>query len=291
MTASPRDENPFDPGLLARRLLRAAPWALGMALLAAGAAALVEARVPPTYQASLALRLWPVPQGLPADVVWPGTPGTAQVLLLGGATREEVAKDADVRAAFGVSGDPGWESRFSATYGQRVSVFPGSGEQALWVVARDPDPERARRLAHRIVEVGLTLFRARLSTTRERLESSWSRIREAHLSEIRRIDAELARPERTASGRRETQPPAETEALLARRRVRVEALEQIERESLALDAALEADARPWTILEPAGAFGDLVPRERLRSLAAPALFAAALTVLVRLLRDGHPSGE
>jgi hypothetical protein len=286
-----RNGSPFDPGALARRLLRAAPWAIGMALLAAGAAAIVDARIPPAYQTSLALRLRPVPAKLPEDVGWPGTPGEVQALLLGAATRAEVAKDADLRKAFDAAGGPDGEARFGAAYGQRVSVFPGSGGHAIWIAARDPDPERARRLALRVAEAGLALFRARLDEARQRLTASWDRARDGHLAEIRRIDAELARPERAAPRSREALPPAEAEELLARRRVRVEALEEIERERLSFGAAVEEDARPWTILEPSGTSGDLVPRDRLRPLAAAALFAAALTFLVRLLRDGRPSGD
>lgn len=284
------DDAPFDPGALGRRSLRAVPWAVGAALLAAGVAAFVDARLPPAYQASLYLRLAPPPDKLLEDAAWPGTPGEVQALLLGAATRAEVSKDPETRAAFGLDNGSGGEERLAEAFAQRISVFPGSGPRAVWVVARDPDPELARRVAVRVSDAGLGLFRVRLAGARDRLAASWDRAQAGHLEEIRRIDAELARPAPAGRIAGPRLPPAEEEQLLARRRVRVEALEEIERERLVFSAAADADLLPWTIEETSGAAGDLVPRDRIRPLAAPALFAAALAFLVRLLRDDGPSG-
>ena len=283
------DDSPFDPGALARRSLRAALWAVGAALLAAGVAALVDARVPPAYQTSLSLRLAPSPGKLLEDAAWPSTPGEVQALLLGAATRAEISKDPETRATFGLGNGSGEEARLAEVYAQRVSVFPGSGPRAVWIVARDPDPERARRLALRVADTGLALFRKSLAGARELLAAAWDRAQAKHLEEIRRIDAELARPAPAGRIAGPRLPPAEEE-LFARRRVRVKALEEIERERIVVDAAADADLRPWTIDETPGAAGELVPRNRIRPLAAPALFAAALAFLVRLLRDDAPSG-
>ncbi len=291
MTVPDRSDVPFDPAALARRVLRAAPWAIGMALLAGGVAAIVDARVPPVYQASLALRLSTAPGTLPEDVSWPGTPGEVQSLLLGTATREEVSKDPGVRRAFGAAEGPGGDARIAEEYGRRVAAFPETGGLTVWIAARDPDPARARRLALLVSESGLALFRASLVAARERLQATWGRAQAGHLAEIRRIDAELARPAHSLSRPKDVLPPAEVEELLARRRVRVEELERIERQRLSVDAAVDSDLRPWTVTEPSGSGADLLPRDRVRPLAAPALFAAALTLLVRLLRDGRPSGD
>ncbi|MBK8597226.1 MAG: hypothetical protein IPP07_05625 [Holophagales bacterium] len=290
MSDGPRDDSPIDPGALARRALRAAPWAIGAALLAAGVAAFVDARIPPAYQATLAVRLAPVPGNLPEEVSWPGTPGEVQTLLLGAAIRAELSKDAVFRKAFGAADGPEGDVRFAEEYGRRVSAFPGSGSRALWVVARDPDPAQARRLALCVSEAGLALFRASLVAARTRLEASWDQAQAEHLEEIRRIDAELARYGHAARRERETLPPAEVEQVLARRRVRVEALEEIERRHLAVGAAIDAQVRPWTVLEASTPAANPVPRDRVRPFAAPALFAAALAFLVRFLRDDRPSG-
>lgn len=152
------DDSPFDPGALARRSLRAAPWAVGAALLAAGVAALVDARLPPAYQASLSLRLAPSPGKLLEDAAWPGTPGEVQALLLGAATRAEVSKAPETRAAFELADGSAREERLAREYARRISVFPGSGPRAVWVVARAPDPELARRLAVRVSDAGLALI-------------------------------------------------------------------------------------------------------------------------------------
>ena len=68
MSGTDREPTVLDAGALALRLLRAVPWALGAALVAAGVAALVSSLIPPTWQSGLRLQLVspsaPLPDGV-----------------------------------------------------------------------------------------------------------------------------------------------------------------------------------------------------------------------------------
>ena len=284
MSGETRPEGTFDPRSFARRLLRAAPWAVGAALLAGGGAALVDSRVPPVYQATLSFRLTPPPGPLPAGVTWPLQPGDAVALLLGSGTRGEVARDPGARRILAEGGAED-ETRLAAAYARKVSAFPGT-TGALWVVTRDTDPARAQALARRVAEAGERIARAGLDEARERLEATWSAAGEKHLAEIREIDAALARSGTGAA--RDGRLPAESEELLARRRIRVKALEGLEEQRLAVDVAALAPARPWLLDGSVGDAGIPAPRDRVRPVLGPALFAAAAALLLRLLRDGRP---
>jgi hypothetical protein len=277
-------ESPFDPRSFAARLLRAVPWAVGAALLAGGGAAFVDSRVPPVYQAALSFRLTPPPGPLPAGVPWPLQPGDAVALLLGCGTRDEVARDPGARRIL-AEGGPEDGPRLAAAYARKVSAFPGTAG-ALWVVARDIDPARAQVLARLVVEAAERIARAGLEEARGRLEATWSAAGEKHLAEIREIDAALARSGN--GGARDGRLPAESERLLARRRIRVKALEGLEEQRLSVDVAGLASARPWLIDGSLGDAGIPAPRDRVRPVLGPALFAAAAAVLLRLLHDGRP---
>ena len=287
MNDVPRDDSAFDPGALARRILRATPWAIGAALLAAGVAALVDAAVPPTYQASLSLHLTPPAVPLPAGVLWPAQITELETLLQGVGTRDAVAKDPDARKALGAGDGPDGDGRFADEYRRRVSVVPGTPGQTVWVVVRATDPGLAGRLALRVADAGSALVRNELLGARDRFAVAWTQRQARLLDDLRNVDAELGksgyavRPE--TSGTR----PVEVEPLLARRRVLVAALEEIEGQRLAVRDAVEAGGGPWIVEGPAGRTGELVPRDRLRPLAGPALFAAALATLLHLLRDGR----
>lgn len=283
------DETPFDARAFGLRLLRAAPWALGAALLAAALAAFVDARVPPLYLSSLMIRLTPPPGPLPEGVSWPVRTEEAQAVLLSSMTRTEVAKDPEAREALGEARGPDGGPVFSSRYAERISVFPGTTGGTVWIVARDTDPARADRLARRVLESGEVVASKSLAESRDRLEASFSAARARHLEEIGAIDARLARG--AADAVRDGSGSADEELLLARRRVRVGALEEVERQALAVEVSGLAGARPWVLDPTTGISGAPVPRDRLRPLLGPALFAAALALLVRLLRDGRaPSG-
>lgn len=284
MTGESASRSAFDPGSFVLRLLRAGPWALGAALFAGGVAALVDARVPPVYQAALSLRLTPPPGSLPAGAPWPRGAGDAVALLLGSATRDAVADDPEARRALAENGRDDVAS-LAAAWTRKVSAFPGTTD-SLWVVARDADPARAAALARAVVESGEKVSRTSLAEARRRLEETWGAAEAMHLAEVREIDAALARSGAGAS--RDGRFPAEAEGLLARRRARVEALEEIERERLSVDAAGLASARPWLRDGSVGDAGIPVSRDRVRPVLGPALFAAAAAVLARLLRDGQP---
>lgn len=278
----------FDGGGFARRVLRALAWAAGAAILGAGVAALVYARVPPTWQASLHLHLLAPRAPLPDGVTWPTQPGEVQALLLGAAIREEVAKDPEARAAFEAGEGPTGEARYAKEYARRVSVYPGPGGRAVWVVVRDADAARAARLAARVAGAGAALSRASLLASVDRLTTSLDRAASGHREEIRRLDSELGQLGETGRGRVGGLFPAEAEQLLAARRVRVNALEEIERQRLAVRELVDGGSSPWSVEPRPGQGGNLVPRDRFAQLAGPALFAAALAFLVRLLRDGRP---
>lgn len=284
MSGAAAPGSPFDPRSLGARLIRAVPWALGAALLAGGAAALVDARVPPVYQATLSFRLTPPPGPLPAGVAWPTQPGDAVALLLGSGTRDAVAGEPGPRRIL-AEGGPDDAASLAAAYARKVSAFPGT-TGALWVVARDADPARAAALARSVVEKAERIARSGLEESRARLEATWSASEGKHLAEIRAIDAALARS--AAGATREGRLAAEAEGLLARRRVRVRALEGLEEQRLAVDVAALSSARPWVLDGSVGDAGLPVPRSRLRPVLGPALFAAAAAALVRLLRDGRP---
>lgn len=283
MNGTPTGESAFDTRSLALRLLRAVPWALAAALLAAGAAGFVDARIPPVFQATLSLRLTPPPGKLPAGAAWPTQPGDAVALLLGSRTREAVTSDPEALRV--LAGDGAGDSEtLAAAYARKVSAFPGT-PGAVWVIARDADPVRAAALVRIVVESGDRVARAGLEEARTRLEERWTAARARHLAEIRDVDAAIALSGACASDGRF---PAESEALLARRRVRVNALEALEEQRLAIDVAGLASARPWLIDPSVGDPGTAVPRNRFRSVLGPALFAAAAALLLRLLRDGRP---
>ncbi|MFN7987405.1 MAG: hypothetical protein U0529_08035 [Thermoanaerobaculia bacterium] len=288
MSGTDREPTVLDAGALALRLLRAVPWALGAALVAAGVAALVSSLIPPTWQSGLRLQLVSPSAPLPDGVTWPTQAGEVQALLLGAANRAEVAKDPGARAALGGDVGPGAEERLARSYAKQVAVFPGAG-RTVWVVARDADPARASRLAARVVETGAALARASLVAAAERATASWDRAAAGHREEIRRLDAQLGPLAEGSRARGNGLPPAEVEQLLAARRVRVAALEEIERRRLAVREVVEGDASPWIPDPLPGSGGDLVPPDRFATLAGPALFAAALAFLARLLRDGRPA--
>lgn len=275
MKADETDESPFDGRAFALRLLRAAPWALGAALLAAALAALVGARVPPLYHSSLLVRVTPPPGPLPEGVTWPVRTEEVQAVLLSSATRAEVEKDPEARRAL------------DSAYAERISVFPGAAVGTVWIVARDTDPARAGRLSRRVLEAGAAVVSASLAADRDRLEASFAAAREKHLEAIRAIDGKLARG--AAAATRDGGGTADEVLLLARRRVRVSALEEVERQALAVEVSGLAGARPWVLDPTAGVSGAPVPRNRLRPLLGPSLFAAALVLLVRLQRDGRAS--
>ncbi len=283
MNAGPIPEGPFDARSIAARIVRALPWALGAALLAGGAAALVDARVPPVYQATLSFRLTPPPGPLPAGATWPTQPGDAVALLLGSGTRDEVLRQPEGRRilAGGGADDTGW---LAAAYLRKVSALPGS-TGALWVVARDADPGRAATLVRLVVDAGEKVARAGLAEASRRIGETWDAATEKHLAAIREIDATLPR---TGAGGSDGRLSAESEDLLARRRVRVKALEGLEEQRLAVDVAGLASARPWLLDPSVGDAGIPAPRDRARSVLGPALFAAAAALLLRLLRDGLP---
>ena len=283
MSGAPSAEGAFDPRSFAARLLRALPWALGAALLAGGAAALVDARVPPVYQATLSFRLTPPPGPLPAGVTWPTQPGDAVALLLGSGTRDAVAKEPEARRIL-AEGGPEEAERLAAAYLRKVSAFPGT-TGALWVVARDADPGRAATLVRLVVEAGEKVARAGLEEAGRRLAETWGASAERHVAAIRELDAALAR---AAVGGGDGRFPAESEDLLARRRIRVKALEGLEEQRLSVDVASLASARPWLLDPSVGDAGIPVPRDRVRPVLGPALFAAAAALLLRLLRDGRP---
>lgn len=285
MSGATAPETAFDPRSFAARLLRAVPWALGAALLAGGAAALVGARVPPVYQAALSFRLTPPPGPLPAGVAWPVQQGDAVALLLGSGTRGSVAKDPEARRVL-AEGGPEDEASLAAAWARKVSAFPGT-TGSLWVIARDADPSRAALLARAVVTAGEAVARAGLEEGRARLEATWSAAEAAHVSAIREIDAALAK---AGAGGSDGRRPAESEGLLARRRVRVKALETLEEQRLAVDVAGLASARPWLLDASVGDAGGAVPRDRVRPVLGAALFAAAAAFLFRLPRDGRPRG-
>lgn len=287
MSRTGPDEIPFDVRAFALRLLRAMPWALGAALLATALAALVDARVPPVYLSSFVIRLTPPPGPLPEGVSWPVRMEEVQALLLSSRTRAEVAKDPEAREALGEAIGPEGEPVFSSTYAERISVFPGTTGGTVWIVARDPDPARADRLARRVLESGEIVAAASLAESRDRLEASFAAARAKHIEEIKAIDARLAQGE--AASKPGENASLDEEVLLARRRVRLGALEEIEREVLAVEVSGLAGARPWVLDPTTGISGAPVPRDRLRPILGPALFAAALALLVRLLRDGRAS--
>lgn len=287
MSRTGPDEIPFDFRTFVLRLLRATPWALGAALLAAALAALVDARVPPVYLSSLMIRLTPPPGPLPEGVSWPVRTEEVQALLLSSRTRDEVAKDPEARKALGEARRPDGGPSYSSGYSERISVFPGTTGSTVWIVARDPDPARADRLARRVVESGELVAATSLAESRDRLEASFAAARARHLEEIKAIDARLARG--GAASRPGESTSLDAEVLLARRRVRLGALEEIERQVLAVEVSGLAGARPWALDPTTGISGAPVPRDRLRPLVGPALFAAALALLVRLLRDGRAS--
>ena len=283
MNGAPSGGGAFDPRSLAARLLRALPWALGAALLAGGAAGLVDARVPPVYQATLSFRLTPPPGPLPAGVAWPTQPGDAVALLLGSGTRDAVSKEPEARRIL-AEGGPDDAQRLAAAYARKVSAFPGT-TGALWVVARDADPGRAALLLRHVVEAGEKVSRAGLEEASRRLAETWDAAAGKHRAAIREIDAALARAGAAGSDRRF---PAESEDLLARRRVRVKALEGLEEQRISVDVAGLASARPWLLDASVGDTGIPAPRDRVRPVLGPALFAAAAALLTRLLRDGRP---
>lgn len=283
MSAEPIPEGPFDARSIAARIVRALPWALGAALLAGGAAALVDARVPPVYQATLSFRLTPPPGPLPAGVTWPTRPGDAVALLLGSGTRDAVVNDPEGRRILAEGGSDD-ARRLAAAYVRKVSAFPGS-TGALWVVARDADPGRAGTLVRLVVDAGERVARAGLEEASRRLGATWDAAARRHLATIREIDATLPRG---GAGGGDARLPAESEGLLARRRVRVKALEDLEEQRVAVDVAALASARPWLLDPSVGDAGIPAPRDRVRPVLGPALFAAAAALLLRLLRDGRP---
>lgn len=285
MRTDETDEVPFDVRAFALRLFRATPWALGAALLAAALAALVDSRLPPLYLSSLMIRLTPPPGPLPEGMSWPARTEEVQAVLLSSATRAEVAKDPEAREALGEARGPDGGPVLSSRYAERISVFPGTTGGTVWIVARDPDPARADRLARRVLESGEVVASTSLAESRDRLEASFAAARKKHLEGIEAIDAQLARGAADATGGGNGSD--HEELLLARRRVRVSALEDVERQVLAVEVSGLAGARPWVLDPTTGISGAPVPRDRLRPLLGPALFAAALVLLVRLLRDGR----